>query len=233
MSPVWLASGSVATALLVLLVWTMQRRGYFALYPVLFLYILVSLLASIAEWAIVLKFYSLSNEDYKFYYWTNEFVLQTFLFILMLAFVFRALEKLPHRLLWTIGVGLLVLAAVFGSILASGMSEPRKWLSLLSRNLSFASALLNFLLWTALIKNRGRDLQLLLLAAGVGLMATGKAIGQSLRTIGPEAVTVGNVIIVGSQLLCLGIWLWALRAIPARDRTGKLVSITSTRGANA
>jgi hypothetical protein len=225
----WLVTGSLATLLLILLVGVMQRRGYFAVYPILFLYIITSLLASVAEWTIILKFYSLSNEDYRTYYWTNEFILQTFLFVLMLAFIYRAWERNPNRLVLTLGIAFIALAGAFGSIFFAGDNDPKKLYSLLSRNLSFASALLNFLLWTVLIKNRGRDFQLLLLAAGVGLMTAGKAVGQSLRTIGPEFLTAGNVAIVASQLLSYGIWLWTLRSVPARDHSGKLVAVGTAR----
>jgi hypothetical protein len=211
----------------------MQRRGYFTLYPILFLFILTNLLAGVAEWAIVLKFYSISSDDYKSYYWTNEFALQSLLFLVMVSFIHRAWEGHGRRFVWTVGVFLLVLIGVLGSVVISDPNDARRWLSMLSRNLSFASALLNLVLWTALVKNRGRDHQLLLLSAGVGLMTTGKAIGQSLRTIGPDTLTLGNVIIVVSQLVAFVVWLWTLRSVPARDRSGKLMSPAAAPNANA
>jgi hypothetical protein len=213
----------------------MQRRSYFAIYPVLFLYVVSFLLASVAEWAIVLKVYSMSADAYIAYYWTNEFALQTLLFLVMLSFIYRAWEGVPRRLETCAGVAILVVLGTVGSVLGSAADAPMKvWLTQLSRNLSFASALLNFLLWAALIKNRSRDSQLLLLSAGLGVVTTGKAVGHSLRALSRETQTLGNTTIVLTQLLCLAVWWWSLRSVPARDRAGKkVVPITPAPGASA
>jgi hypothetical protein len=233
MSAAWLVSGLSATVLLVLLIRIMQTRGYFTVYPILSVFIVSNLLTGVAEWAILLKFYSLSSDGYRSFYWTNEFVLQSLLFLVMLSFIYRAWEGHERRFVWTAGVFFLAILGVIASVAISDPSETRKLESILSRNFSFASALLNFVLWTALIKNRGRDHQLLLLAAGLGLMTTGKAIGQSLRTIGPDTLPLGNVIIVTSQLTSFAVWLWTLHSVPARDRSGRMAVPGRARDASA
>ena len=51
----------------------------------------------------------------------------------------------------------------------------RGWIFPLSRNLSFIEEVLNFVLWTVLIRNRSRDVVLLLVSAGLGIQVTGRS----------------------------------------------------------
>jgi hypothetical protein len=82
------------------------------------------------------------------------------------------------------------------------------FMTMLSRNLSFCSALLNIILWNSLLHYRRRDTQLLMLAAGVGIFTTGKAIGHSMRMIDRSLALAGNGVVVVSALLALGLWIW-------------------------
>lgn len=216
MHPIWDFFAIIAFLLQSAIVWLMQRKGFVAILPFLFLYVIGGWLGSVAEYTALFWH---SREAYASYYWTIELILQVFLFLAMMHFIYLALEDDPRRWRKAVYIGI---AVVGGAILTLLLySEPNRpipddrknaWvMSQLSRNLSFCSALLNLVLWNALMKRKRRDLQLLLLSAGIGLLTTGKAIGHSLRLVSRDLSTPGNVFIVFSTILALGIWFWTFR----------------------
>ncbi|MBK5295364.1 MAG: hypothetical protein JJE04_27265 [Acidobacteriia bacterium] len=96
----------------------------------------------------------------------------------------------------------------------SATAKPTKWMTALAGQLSFYSALLNFVLWTALIRSRSRSLQMLLIAGGLGLLTTGKAIGHQLRGWNQSIVPFANLFIILCHLLCLLVWWQAFVRAP-------------------
>jgi hypothetical protein len=95
-------------------------------------------------------------------------------------------------------------------------------MTVVSRDLSFCTALLNLVLWSALLRNRKRSVELLLVSGGIGLQTTAKAVGHSLRSLSLATKTPGNFIVVLGHLLCLFIW-WRTFRRPA-PRPANVVS---------
>jgi len=221
MSPAWQIFGILAFVLQILFVGLMQHKGLFRRYPFLFLYSLVLLLAGVIEWA------TLERQNYAAYYWSNEIVLQILLLLTMLHFIYVALTHDRARVRKVVLIGLAI--GVISFSLASITPDPPRpvradryatyFMTLLSRNLSFCSALLNIVLWNSLLHYRRRDTQMLMLAAGVGIFTTGKAIGHSMRMIDRALTIPGNSIVVVSGLLALAVWIWACWALRPSSST--------------
>ncbi|MCC7236142.1 MAG: hypothetical protein IT163_12600 [Bryobacterales bacterium] len=226
MSPVWQIFGILAFGLQILLVGSLQHKGLYRSYPFLFLYSIVLLLAGVVEWT------TLGSGSFAGYYWTNENILQVLLLLTMLNFLYISLSADPARVRKTVLIGLAVL--VVSLTLASIQPEPPRpvpearrvtyFMTLLSRNLSFCTALLNIVLWNSLLHYRRRDTQMLALAAGTGVFTTGKAIGHSLRMIDRELAAAGNSVVMVTAILALFIWVWAcwaLRPAPEKKKTAE------------
>lgn len=222
MSPVWQIFGILAFVLQILLVGSLQHKGLYRRYPFLFLYSIVLLLAGVVEWTTV------GSGSFARYYWTNENILQVLLLLTMLNFLYISLSTDPARNRKTVLIGVAVL--VVSLTLATMQPEPVRpvpedrrvtyFMTLLSRNLSFCTALLNIVLWNSLLHYRRRDTQMLALAAGTGVFTTGKAIGHSLRMIDRELATAGNSVVIVTAILSLIIWTWACWALrPAPEKT--------------
>lgn len=215
----WKALGIVAFGLEVILVGVMQRRGHFRVYPFLFLFSVVLLLAGVVEFTVW------SGSAYVWYYWSNEIILQVLLLIAMLHFIFVALSADPARVRKVLLIGTAILAvslslAMLKQTPPPSVPEDRRttyFMTMLSRNISFCSALLNIVLWNSLLHYRRRDSQMLMLAAGVGIFTTGKAIGHSMRMIDRDLAIAGNGVVVVSALFALAIWVWSCWALrPSR-----------------
>ncbi|MEP7366201.1 MAG: hypothetical protein ABI972_23335 [Acidobacteriota bacterium] len=223
MSPVWQIFGILAFVLQILFVGSMQHKGLFRRYPFLFLYSLVLLLAGVIEWA------TLKQEGFANYYWSNEIILQILLLFAMLHFIYVALATDPSRMRKVVLIGGAIIIVSFAVATLKQTPPPSVpierhsayFMTMLSRNLSFCSALLNVILWNSLLHYRRRDSQMLMLAAGVGIFTTGKAIGHSMRMIDRSLATAGNGVVVVSALLALALWVWtcwALRPSPISPR---------------
>jgi len=212
MSPIWQFTGLVSAALLLLSIRQLQRRSYFGPYPVLSLLLVAQLLITAAQWGQLMSIYSLTGQAYSRLYWTTEFTTEVLLTMVMISFIYRALEGAEGRWKTLLLVALVVAASGAVTFLTAGppMLGGGRWPSLLARNISFGAALLNVFLWQSLLKNRRNDIQLLLLSLGAGFWTTGRAIGQSVRLLSKASVSAGDAIVVLTELLTLVVWLWAL-----------------------
>src|SRR6267378_6448374 len=84
---------------------------------------------------------------------------------------------------WVLPVA--VAGVALGSILAFRDPRINVWMTPVSRNLSFCEQILNFMLWTALIRNRDYDRLLVFISAGIGIQVTEEVIGHIMRTFTP------------------------------------------------
>jgi hypothetical protein len=211
LSWLWYIPGLVGLAIEVLVIAAMRRSSAYKRYPLVFAYCLFNLCSGVVELAAAMSPNSVAlvaSRQYRDFYWTNELIGQSLIFLMMITMIYRAMEGVATRRVFCAGLTFVILLAASVSIVASGPvpGSYARWMTVLSRNLSFCSALLNLVLWSALIRRRKRDPQLLIVSAGLGLSTTGKAIGHSLRRISPSTVMVGNLIIVATSLALLLLW---------------------------
>jgi hypothetical protein len=102
------------------------------------------------------------------------------------------------------------------------MSDLSGWMTLISRDLSFAAVILDLVLWMLLIASRRKDRQLLMLSGALGIQFTGAAIGQSVRQVARGArnlplAVAGSMLVVVSNLICLYVWWQAFRSAAAEE----------------
>src|SRR5687767_13356402 len=86
-------------------------------YPILFLLCLIMLCSTVVETAASIapaSFSFTATEQYKLYYWTSENVIQFFTFLLMISFIYRALDGVRGRL--TLCLGLVTVATLILAI---------------------------------------------------------------------------------------------------------------------
>src|SRR6267378_2494827 len=124
---------------------------------------------------------------------------------------------------WVLPVA--VAGVALGSILAFRDPRITVWMTPVSRNLSFCEEILNFMLWTALIRNRDYDRLLLFISAGIGIQVTGEVIGHTIRTFmwTGTMLWLPDTLVTVSEIICLLTWVWAFysteRGIRAKAST--------------
>lgn len=184
-------------------------RGPWRRLPVVLLFIVVLMLTTVTD--VAAKLTVSSTKAFVAYYWCAELLRQSALFAVTVSLILQLVAQArSRRSLATIIVGS---AVVFwsASVLLSHQPVLNIWMTRVVRNLSFGSAALNVLLWFSLISRQSRDLQLLLVAGGLGIQMTGDAIGQSFRALFPRQNPefVGSLFVVIAHFLCLLIWWYA------------------------
>jgi hypothetical protein len=144
-------------------------------------------------------------------YWVFDSIRQTMVYVVVISLIRRASEQSARRA----SIGRFLIA---GSMLFAALSLYFTynrgldfWMTRFSRNLGFLAVILNLILWAALLRQRRPDRTLLMVSGGMGIQMAGKAIGHALRQLSPSTLTLGNLVIVLSHLLCLYIWWQAFR----------------------
>jgi hypothetical protein len=214
---IWSLLGLVGFALQ-LLVLKALLGGSWRRYPLVFLYCIVLTVATgIDAYNFILKG-GFDSNTYRWWYWINDSVLRALLYFMVIALTYQAMEGHPQRKSVAQVLSALAVVIVGWSVYdAWGPSGFRAGpaLTRMSRNLNFTAALLNLVLWSALVRRKERDLQLLLISAGLGIEVTGEAVAHSLRNLvgrgNVDLITLPNLFAVITHLMCLAIWWFALR----------------------
>jgi hypothetical protein len=150
--------------------------------------------------------------SYDKIYWAADLVSHALITLILLSLIRESLGSNAHlkRLAsWVLPV------AIAGVALGSALTfqDPRitAWMTPVSRNLSFCEEILNFMLWTALIRNRDYDRLLLFISAGIGIQVTGEVIGHTLRTFmfRRTMIWLPDTLLMVSEIVCLLTWVWA------------------------
>jgi hypothetical protein len=123
-------------------------------------------------------------------------------------------------------VGRLLTGLVAGTILLPFLIFPVSfqplpkvaWFNSTTELLNFGAAIMNLVLWAALIPSRPRDPQFLIVSAGLGVLVTGAALSYGLRHFLPQGALTSllNLFLNLTQVGAWVIWCWAFW--PARRR---------------
>jgi hypothetical protein len=210
MNNFWLTLG-IAGTLLQLVVISLMTRGFSRKYPGVFFYLLILFLTSVADFA-----GSLDPDSWDTWYSSvyniNNTVRQFGGYFAVISLYVMATERHPRRAVTrfrVIGGSLLLMVLTFAGNYGS-IDDPEQYFTLVFRNMSFITAVLNLVLWFALVKTRTSDRILFLVSGGLGLNMAGEAIAESLRDLSGSSGLVASIS-VGSHILCLLIWIKALR----------------------
>jgi hypothetical protein len=200
----------------ILVIRAMVRSRVYGVLPLVFAYSVAVFGSSVVELAIYIAYRAgmLRSRTRAFYYWVNEGILQFLVFAAVISLVYTATASLERR---TAIRRVIVSAAVlFGAGSVAVHYDPSvvtgTWMTLVSRDLNFCTAVLDLALWMVLVASAKADRRLLLLSGGLGIQFTGEAIGHSLRQVLPRTlVLVGSTVVVLASLMCLYVWWQVFR----------------------
>jgi hypothetical protein len=227
-----LCSYFVGIPLELLTIAAMLRGGY-KRYPFVFAYVVVYFLTTVAEMPSSVAYYyarhlynpphprlNVTAENYAWWYWRDEAVLQILVFAVVISLIYYATSKLGPRRIVRLGL-------IAGAVLFAGISflihyhppAPNVsyglWATAWTRDLRLCAAILDLALWAMLIASREKDNRLLMLSCALGIMFAGEAVGESLRNLastmesqsrGHVLADVGGVLGLVSDLAFLYIW---------------------------
>lgn len=210
-------------------------RGGYKRYPLVFTYVIIFFLTTVVEMPSAVAFYQnkadpVLADNYTWWYFRDEAVLQLLIFAVVISFIYEASSKLASRRLVRLGL-------VSGAVLFVGVSfvihyHPVPniswgvWFTAWISNVKFCAAILDLALWALLIGSREKDQRLLLLTCGLGLMFAGEAIGESLRNLSSIhrshlIADIGGILVLVSNMAFLYVWWRAFKAPrpPAAPKT--------------
>jgi hypothetical protein len=206
--------GLTTTVTLTLAVLTLQRllSGWWRQYYLLGL-ILVLLLAGVVP---PIASY-VSNGNWTLIsaqkmYWILALISQVTTFLLVLQLIYRVGKELPNQsaLVRLLTLGALAIASI--SVLVHFDKRPNSFMTAVTRDLTFLTALLKMVLWRFLLQLRKRDFLLLAVSAGLGIQCTGDAIGHSFRMLSRQLGAAGaihefgNILMSLSAVITIAIW---------------------------
>lgn len=198
--------GSVSVALMVL---TLQRllSGWWRRYPLLTLLLVLNIL-SVVPTLLPLIGVNPWNDVSTKTYWGLTAVYQVTLFMFVLNMTYRAGVESKRS---TGVIRLLTVAGFLVGVASVAINWNPKSISLflthVTRDLTFAAAAMNMVLWSFLLKMPKRDILLLTVCAGLGIQCAGDAFGHSARLLKRALLQdVGNMIMSITSLLTMLIW---------------------------
>ena len=170
--------------------------------------------------------------SYQTLYWYGAIVEGLLLYFVVISLLYRACERLrsatPARVALILGACLVAGGALLAHYDRS--QQPGLWLTPWFRDLYFACAVMDIVLWTLLLAARDKDRQLLLLSGGLGVEFAGSAIGESLRQMAirsrshPLSLT-GAVVMLAAGAFRYYAWWRALRRQSEEKAQAALASL--------
>lgn len=195
-----------------LLVISALWRGGYREYPFVFAYTLVLLVSTVLELAVNIAPAWL-HDDYRYYYWADEIILDVLVFSLVIAFIDKASrhsrQKSIERHWLVLGIALILVV----SIAAHRSSHLNRQMTLVSRDLNICAVILDLVLWSLLLTARRPNRCLMQLSGGLGLQLTGAIMGEQLRHFSHNFFLAGSLLEVTTGFLGLYIWWRALRPV--------------------
>ncbi len=164
-------------------------RRSFRRYLTFSLYVAASCAGDVVE---TIAYYHLGwkSAGYRQVYWTNHIALDLLLFFVVIAFIYDALRESPLRPKAAKVLGIIALAGLVlpFALLPNHHSDHHgpftsQWFNHVRQILNFAAAIMNLVLWGALLSNRRRDAQLVSLSVGLGILTSSAAIAWGVRRL--------------------------------------------------
>ena len=218
----WLFRSGLALVLSLIVLIYLVRAGLWRRFPLVGPFCIVQIVVILIDTIAVLI--GLPRRLQVQMIWTGDMVAHAAISLLIISLIWQTLDEGPRK-----NTVLLLTAGVMGFALASSYVfydvRLSRWMTPVSRNLSFCEEVLNLILWSLLLKGKTSDYLLLMVSAGIGVQVTGEVIGHTLRVYASESIMwVPNTLVFISELVCLGIWIWAFRtaanrAVPALLKT--------------
>ena len=206
-------------------------RGAYRQFPLVFVYATVNLITTLIEIPANVNsvLHPADKSILKYFadvYWINEGILQALMLAVVISLIDQATTRVRSRRM--VRAGLIAGAVLFVGISFAAHYEPHAkffgyWMTPLTRDVNFGTAILDLGLWTLLISSRRGDRRLLLISGALGMQFAGEAIGEAVRSLSiAQTVSwmskMGSVITMLADLSCLYVLWRTFRQSPAEDR---------------
>lgn len=149
---------------------------------------------------------------YRNVYWSSEVVAYLLLFIMVILITDRVLAGSPLR---PKAARILLVITIAATLLPFALYHPyftSRWYRETCQLLSLSGAIMNLILWTAMIAKKDRDPQLMKVSAGLGIAVTGVAVAYgALQFLDQDLAWIANLFKSAMLLIMLAIWCWAFR----------------------
>lgn len=159
-----------------------------------------------------------ANKLYSQLYWTNDVIVDLLRFVLVTVLIYKVVGTTRPNLGRILAALVLVMIILpFPLFHPTFQPYPRAaWFNSTSQLLNFGAAILNLILWGALLQTRNRDNQILALSIGLGILVTGTAVSYGLRHFSPTGAftAVFNLFLNLTQLTAWLIWVRAFWPSP-------------------
>jgi hypothetical protein len=242
LAPVLGIAGAVALLLLIIFLLLGPTRKFW----VFLLYVSWELVASVGLTLADVRLHGTAQASgtdagrlYARLYWTNDVLLDLLRFVLASVLIYQVVGS-SKPLLKRVLIGLVVAMIILPFLLFQPIFPPAKsltlfpawyprgtWFNSTSQLLNFGVAIMNVLLWGALIQFRKRDPQILAVSVGLGILVSGTAISYGLRHFMPQGdfTAAFNLFANLSQLAACLIWCRAFW--PATRRVAPSAAVPS------
>jgi hypothetical protein len=201
----------VGSLLLELAVVVYLLKGPYLKYPILLAYCVTELLTGSAEFMV--SSYG-SHEVFIRLYYIDEVGVDLLLFLMVITLTYRAMHGNPMRVAAGRVLGfitILVLALPF-LLFYPSIHDFAVFFNSAGEVLNFGAAIMNLVLWTALLGATQRDAQLLTVSTGLGLQVTAQAIGFGIRHfMSPRHRWMPDLFMTVAHLGSVYIWWRAFR----------------------
>lgn len=189
-------------------------QGSLLRYPLLLVYCLVASLTGAAEYLV--QNYG-SHELFIKMYYTDEVGVDLLLFLMVITLTYRAMEGNPNR--QTAGKALAVITLVVlvlpFLLFHQSLGNVAVFFNGAGEVLNFGAAIMNLVLWTALLGVTRRDGQLIMVCAGLGLQVTAQAVGFGIRQLLSSAHRwMPDLFMAAACLVSIYIWWRAFQPAP-------------------
>ncbi len=194
-------------------------------YPLIFACMVVVFLAAAAQIPTSLAFHRVRvnrhDQWYQILHATAEGIYYplTLLTIANLIYKATATVNARHLIRVVLGVGVPLFVGTSFVIHYNSHVQVAEWTTPLMRDVTFCAAVMDLVLWAALLVAREKDHTLLLLAAGFGINFAGDAVSDAVRSIAIHFWSYpiwasADLLATAANVGWLFIWWQALRAAP-------------------
>jgi len=205
----------LATLLEVSVVVCAVGRRCFSRYLCLNLYMLSSLVVSVARYWTLLH-YGLKSSEYKYCYFYSDAVLTILLYLALITLYLRVFDEMNVEKYVRLAAVVLLAGTALFSYAVVQQSSNRMLTGFffeLSQNLYFVGLVLTYVLWGAILKLRETRTQLIQLVLSLGIYFSAFAATFALSNMLPNFQSLGYIVPVFGCLLPLA-WAYAFWRLP-------------------
>lgn len=192
-------------------------RGPLRRFPIVLFFCILQIVFAVGS--NVLYFYVGSHSAFSRWYWTGDMVGHACISLIIISMIREALAGQPSRrqVPPLLIAGMIAVALV--SLVLFYSPQLNKWITPVSRNLSFGEEVLNLVLWSLLLQRSDFDSQFLIVSAGIGIQVTGEVVGHTLRLYTTKStIWVPTLLNTVCEIVCLMVLIWAFTSAPGKSR---------------